>query len=127
MEPNKRPPGILPITIILVAVALGCIGTIVIAADVQCNSDIEAWVPLYPNGETISVEYDFIRPRGMGTTEWIQTSTDDVETIKQFYRDLVIDHLESGKTRGLASTDWRVEPDEETGVHRIILRSACGI
>jgi len=128
LEPNKRPASLLKLTIILFLVSIGCIGSIVIAADLQCRADIEAWVPLYPNGETASVEYDFVRPRAMGTTRWIQTSTDDIETIKQFYRDLVVNNMNAGVTRGLASTDWRVEPDEDDqSVNRIVLFSSCGI
>lgn len=98
-----------------------------VAADLQCSSDIDTWVPLYPNGETVTVEYDFVRPRALGETVWIQSSTDDIEVIKQFYRDNNIANLDAGRTRGLAATEWRVEPDPETNTNHIILFSSCGI
>ena len=58
-------------------------------------------MPLYPNGETVDVQYDMFRPRAWGTTTWIMTTTDDVETVKQFYRDTRLFTLRN-KTRGLA-------------------------
>ena len=64
-------------------------------------------MPLYPNGETVDYEYDFLRPRAWGTTTWIMTTADDVETVKQFYRDKRIDTLKN-KTRGIAAGDSRV-------------------
>jgi predicted membrane protein len=126
LEPNQHPPSLLKFVIILFLVAFIFIGSIVFITDIQCNSDIETWVPLYPNAETVSVEYDFIRARAIGNTRLIQVSPDDVETVKQFYRDNLIELLNARRSRGLASTDWRIEPDEETGGSRIILLSACG-
>ena len=58
-------------------------------------------MPLYPDGETVDVQYDFIRPRAWGTTTWIMTTADDVETVKQFYRDTRLYTLKN-KTRGIA-------------------------
>lgn len=127
MEVNQKPPGILPLALLLIAIAFACIGSILVAADLQCSSDIEAWAPLYPNGETVSVEYDFVRPRAMGETVWIQESTDDEETVRQFYRDHILQVLDSERTRGLASAGQSIEVDEETGLVRIILISSCGI
>lgn len=127
MEVNQKPPGILPLALLLIAIAFGCIGSILLAADLQCNSDIEAWAPFYPNGETVSIEYDFVRPRALGETVWIQESTDDEETVRQFYRDNVLKLLDSARTRGLASAEQSIEVDEETGLVRIILISSCGI
>ena len=66
-------------------------------------------MPLYPNGETINIEYDFLRPRAWGTTIWSMASTDDVETVKQFYRDTRIATLKT-KTRGLAWGESRAQP-----------------
>ena len=126
MNINKKSPGVISTLVTVFAAGVAVIGVIIGGADIKCGSDIDAWAPLYPNAQTVSVDYDFIRPRAMGTTIWIQTSTDDIETIKQFYRDNTIDMLNS-RTRGLASTDWHVEPDEnDSSINRIVLFSACG-
>ena len=37
---------------------------IILVGDIKCGYDIENWwAPLYPNGETVEVEYDLFRPR----------------------------------------------------------------
>lgn len=114
-------------TLILVLASVACIGSIVFVGDVQCSNDIETWIPLYPNGDVISVDYDFIRMRAWGNSRTIQASPDEVETTKQFYRDHVLQLFDQETSRGLASTSWTVEPNPETGGSLIILASSCGM
>jgi len=86
----------------MIGSALIFIAAIVLIGDLKCAYDVENWwMPLYPNGETVDVEYDFLRPRAWGTTTWIMTTTDDVETVKQFYRDTRLFTLKN-KARGIA-------------------------
>jgi len=113
--------------LILIFASFACIGSIVLVGDFQCSSDIEAWIPFYPNGEVISVEYDFIRMRAWGNTQTIQASSDDVETAKQFYRDHILKLFDEERSRGLASTNWTVEPNPDTDGSLIILTSSCGM
>jgi hypothetical protein len=127
LQPNSRPPSILKFAFILILASVFCISTLVLVIDVQCNGDIEAWIPLYPKAETVSVQYDFIRARAWGNSQVIQASPDDVETAKQFYRDTVIKLFDEERGRGLASTHWAVEPDPDTDGSLIILSSSCGI
>lgn len=127
MQPNERPPSILKFGIFIILASLTCVGSIIFVADVQCSSDIELWVPLYPNAETVSVEYDFIRARAWGNTRIIQVSPDDSEIVKQFYRDNIILLLNDRRSRGLADTNSHIEPDEETGGSQITLLSTCGM
>ncbi len=102
MEANRSQAGCLKTTLIMVGAAFVFIAAIVLIGDLKCAYDVEDWwMPLYPNGETVNVQYDFIRPRAWGTTTWIMTTTDDVETVKQFYRDTRLSTLKN-KTRGLA-------------------------
>ena len=113
--------------VLLVSVSALFIGFILLLADLKCSYDIENWwAPLYPNGETVSVEYDLFRPRALGMTKWIMESPDDVETVKQFYRDKRLEVLEADKTRGLAWSDSFVQPLENAEGSRIVLTSACG-
>ena len=102
MEANRNQTGCLKTTVILVGAAVLFIATIIFIGDFKCAYDVEDWwMPLYPNGETVDVQYDFIRPRAWGTTTWIMTSSDDVDTVKQFYRDTRLYTLKN-KTRSLA-------------------------
>ena len=99
MEPNRKPLSILRLVVLLVSVSVLFIAFIILLADIKCSYDIENWwVPLYPDGETVSIEYDLFRPRALGVTKWIMESSDDVETAKQFYRDTRLEVLESDKT-----------------------------
>ena len=127
MQPNSRPPSVLKMLFILLTVAFMCIGSIIFVGDVQCSSDIEAWIPTYPNAKTISAQHNFIRPRAWGNSQIIQTSPDDIETVKQFYRDNVIRLFDEEHPTGLASTNWAVEPNPDTDGSLIILSSSCGM
>ena len=127
MQPNSRPPSILKFAFILILASVSCVGSLIFLGDVQCNSDIETWVPLYPNAETVSIEHDFIRARAWGNSQVIQASPDDVETTKQFYRDNVLKLFDEERGRGLASTHWAVEPNPDTDGSLIILSSSCGM
>ncbi len=98
----------------MVGSAIAFICVILLLADIKCAYDIENWwAPLYPNGETAHVEYDLFRARALGETYLYMTSTDDVETAKQFYRDTRLATLNAGKTRGLAWSESFVVPLEQ--------------
>ena len=108
MEANRSQTGCLKTTLILVGTAIVFIGAIILIGDLKCAHDVEDWwMPLYPNGETVDVQYDMFRPRAWGATTWIMTTTDDVETVKQFYRDTRLFTLKN-KTKGIAAGDSRV-------------------
>ena len=128
MEPNRQPVSFLRLFIILLLASLFFLGGIILLADIKCNYDIENWwAPPYPNAETVHpIEYDLFRPRALGTTKWTMRSPDDVETVKQFYRDKRIEALNSDRTRGLAWAESFVRPAENGEGSLIILSSACG-
>lgn len=113
MEANRNQSGCLKTTVILVGAAVAMLAAIVAIGDIKCAYDVEDWwMPLYPNGETIHIEYDFLRARAWGTTTWSMTSADDVETVKQFYRDTRLYTLKN-KTRGIAWGESRVTTLED--------------
>ncbi len=127
MVATRKQSGCVKTFFILVCTAAAIIAVIILLADIKCGYDIENWwAPLYPNGETVAVEYDLFRPRALGLTRWFMESDDDVETVKQFYRDKRLETLKAGKTRGLAWADSRVLPRETGQGSRIVLVSACG-
>lgn len=127
MEPNRKPPSLLRLFFILTTVCVLFIGGVLLLADIKCNYDIENWwAPPYPDAETVSVAYDLFRPRALGVTTWIMRSPDDVETVKQFYRNKRIETLEAERTRGLGWTESFVRPMENGPGSIITLYSACG-
>ena len=127
MEASRNQTGCLKTTLILVGVAVVFLAAIILIADIKCGYDIENWwAPLYPNGETVDVEYDLFRPRALGVSYWYMESTDDVETVKQFYRDTRIAALKAEKTRGIAASESAVHPLEKGEGSLIVLYSACG-
>ena len=127
MEPNRHPLPLYKSILILLLVAFGCIITILVPADLTCRSNINQWIPLYPDAITISSEHNFIRSPAMGTSTVILLSMDDEETIKQFYRDNFMALLDEEKSRGLATTRWFVEPNPDGEGTFITLYSECGI
>lgn len=127
MIATRKQTGCLKTTLILVSVSFAFIAAIIFVADVKCGYDIENWwAPLYPNGETVEVEYDLFRPRALGVSKWIIHSDDDVETAKQFYRDKRLETLQAKKNRGLAWSDSFVIPQEDGDGSVIIITTACG-
>ena len=112
VESNRSQTGCVKTTFILVGAAVAILGLILVIGDVKCAYDVEDWwMPLYPDGETVDVQYDFIRPRAWGNTTWSMTTADDVETVKQFYRDTRLFTL-NNKTRGIAWGESKVGPLE---------------
>lgn len=127
MEATRNQTGCFKTAVIMIGSAVAFICAILLLADIKCAYDIENWwAPLYPNGETVEVEYDLFRPRALGLTKWTMESPDDVETVKQFYRDKRLATLNDGKTRGLAWSESFVTPLEDGQSSRIVLTSACG-
>lgn len=127
MEATRQQTGCVKTAVIMVGAAVAFIALIILLADIKCGYDIENWwAPLYPNGETVEVEYDLFRPRALGVTKWIMESTDDVETVKQFYRDTRLATLRAEKSRGMAWSESIVQPLENGLGSRIVITSACG-
>ncbi len=114
VDATRNQTGCLKTTVIMVGSAIAFICVILLLADIKCAYDIENWwAPLYPNGETVRVEYDLFRARALGETYLYMTTTDDAETAKQFYRDTRLGTLNAGKTRGLAWSESFVTPLEQ--------------
>lgn len=113
--------------VFLLVIAFGCIGSVLVAGDQMCRASIDRWTPVYPGATVVSQDHDFIRARAMGTSITILRSQDDPETASQYYRDNTLRLLDEGKSRGLAISDWTVEPNPDGDGSVIILYSECGI
>lgn len=121
---RRRPSLVRSMAVMLVFVVI-CLAVILVAADQVCRMNIDQWMPLYPGAEEVRLEYDFARPRALGTTLGLYHTPDDEETVRQFYRENTLALLQAEQTRGLATTDWNTEPQPDGGT-RIILYSECG-
>lgn len=129
-QPNRKETSLPRLIIILVAFSALIIGSVILLADLQCAADIEGWwAQPYPDAETVELSYDLFRPRALGETRWIMESTDDEDTVREFYQALTLATLNSGRARGLAWAERfieTVEKDDGSQVTRIVLYSACG-
>ncbi len=127
-QPNQKPTPLPKLIVILVGSALAFIALILLLADVKCNYDIENWwaVP-YPGAETVSIQHDdWFRPRSLFETIWVLQSDDDMETVKQWYREKTLFVLDEERARGLAYSDYRVT-EADAGGSLIVLYSSCGM
>jgi hypothetical protein len=125
-DTNKGCKGLITWFISLFVLAAICLSTMVIAADMICKSNVEQWLPYYPNAEVVSIEHDFLRARAMGETWVTLASPDDAETVRQFYRDHTIAVMREGTLRGWAITDWHVDSNPDGNGSIIRLYSTCG-
>lgn len=94
-----------------------------VALDVYCAADINHQMPIYPNGEVVSVEHTYFRPRGIGTTNMIMQTDDSRGEIIRWY----VDHSrEAGRSPGYAITSSPPGIQEnDDGSSTIVLFSRC--
>jgi len=124
---NRRPMPFLKWMFLLLLLIFACFGIFLATVDRLCHASIEKWAPYYPNAVVISADHNYLYPRAIGDSRVVLSSDDDVETVKQFYRDLMISLLQAEETHGLAATNWRVEADPENNGSIIILYSSCAV
>jgi hypothetical protein len=100
-----------------------CMGLFVVAIDETCHRDIVDRQPVYPGAEIVEAEHNFIRLRAMGRTRLTLSTPDDIEVVRQWFRDRNLELLRSDRYRGLAALDWRAEPDENGSL--LFYTSSC--
>lgn len=111
--------------VLLLLLVFGCPGSIFIVADIACNISINTWLPPYPGAEQVSVDYNFIRPNGMGATLRVFTTPDDPETVEAFYYQHILDLTNRNVPRGLGGTDFNAEPNPDGEGSVLALYSHC--
>jgi hypothetical protein len=126
MQPNSKNIPFSRWLLFMFLLAFACVGTTLFAGDRLCRWSIESNLPYYPEARVVSIENNYLRPRAIGQTIVVLSSPDDVETVKQFYRDFTIARMNSEAARGLASTSWAVEPAPDGNGSIIRLFSECG-
>jgi hypothetical protein len=102
--------------------------------DVMCHNDIEHKLPFYPQAEIISQESGFFRPRAMGVSTVLLTSSDSAQDVRKWYSDYRLElEKQSYDERtgrrvapgGLATVSFSVEENPDTGKTLITLMSDC--
>lgn len=87
--PHHRKQGgcrrLLMSTSAIILCIIACSVVTFLGIDARCNYDIETWLPVYPDAEVVSVDYDFLRARGMGETTLVLYTPDDSNTVRTWY------------------------------------------
>jgi hypothetical protein len=134
-EPNNSScfrQTVIGILVITVGVML-CSVLSVAGIDIVCHNDIERILPLYPGAEIVSEQSGFFRPRAMGLSVVVLTSTDAVADVRKWYLDHHLSVIrgtmdENGQRispSNIATITTQVDEDQETGLTRITLESEC--
>jgi hypothetical protein len=119
--------------VLIMGAILVCSITVVVGVDALCRSDIDKWLPVYPNATVSSTEHDFFRPRAMGRTTMILETADAAPKVRAWYynnRDQLTrgQEFEGNQTArtGIATVEYQVEnlPNGQNG-SRIYLWSEC--
>ncbi|MEM9951286.1 MAG: hypothetical protein AAF846_06795 [Chloroflexota bacterium] len=122
--------GMVFITIGIIACTVSAIAGI----DAYCASDINKWLPIYPEAELIdSAEEGFFRPRAMGITQQLYYTGDDVVDVRGWYREYRRDITQGSynarnantASSGVATTDYSIFEDTDNGGTLIRTYSEC--
>lgn len=62
-----------------------CSVTLIVVTDNACYADANFRLPVYPESEVINVQYDFLRPRGTGSTFMVFYTPDSVTSVRRWY------------------------------------------
>ena len=103
-----------------------CMGLFVLGIDQVCYNDVVHRQPIYPGAEVIETEYSFLRARAIGSTKLVLSTPDDIETVRQWIRDMNIDLLKRDEFRGLAALNWQAQPNPEGEGTLLYYYSSCG-
>lgn len=116
--------GMLVSTLLLMLALVACMGTSIVVIDAACRASIEEWVPLYPKGEVVDVQHDFLRERAMGRSRVTLYTEDAPQDVSAWYREYQVSLRTRSNT--LASVDYRVRraPDDQGSLIDIISNCA---
>ena len=98
----------------------------VLGVDQLCYSDTVGRQAIYPGAEIIESEHSFLRPRAFGFTRLMLSTPDDIETVRQWIRDMNLELLRQDRFRGLSSLNWQAQPNPDGDGSLLIYTSSCG-
>jgi len=120
----RSPRGCL-VTLALIMVGIFVLIVLVnVAVDNACARGAQNWLPAYPGSEVVSEDYTFLRLWGIGTSQQVLYSEDDVETVDDWYRAWNRQKGAEFASRGGAQMVWDVE-EADNGGTTITLFSTC--
>lgn len=114
----------------LVSISLILVGIVALVllvnalVDNACARGARNWLPYYPGAEVISEDYTFVRMWGIGTSQQVLYSTDDLDTVEDWYQDWNRQQGLAFADRGGAQMAWNVD-EADSGGTTITLRSQC--
>ncbi len=101
------------------------LATLFLAVDQYCVSDVQRRSPNYPGAERLEARTNGLRATGIGNSLEIFLSSDSQETIENWYEELAIQAQKQGRTRGVASLSFWLEPNPEGEGTLIYRLSQC--
>ncbi len=122
---NKRSPLVgclvVPVAAVLFIVAL------VFGSDQYCRYEINRRLPIYPAATLISEEHNGLRVRATGASHMVFSTSADLETVREWYREFNLKRVKEEGPQGLATVNFVLEPDPQSGGTLITYMTECGI
>ncbi len=109
--------------IMLGAVAV-CLVSAMAFLDWKCRSDIEKWLPLYPNAQPVNEWHNF-RERSMGVTTMTLVSSDKPDIVRRWYYQQRDTASQQDTNRGIAITQFEIHDNPDGAGSEIYLYSRC--
>jgi hypothetical protein len=105
---------------------VACMGAGTLGYDQGCVVGADNYLPVYPNAELVSSEYDSFRPFGIGSTVRVYYSDDPVQVVRDWYVEERTQAARDAKPRGLGNYAYRavLDPNDGDGT-QISLLSDC--
>ncbi len=108
-------------------IAIGIVIIPFLGGDQLCGFEIHRRLPRYPGSVIVSSEHNGIRPLGMGKSTVVFSTSDDPETVAQWYHQLTLKQLKDKHFSNLARVSrWSEANLEEQGT-LIYYRTECGL
>lgn len=114
---------ILPLVIMLAVVGT-CLVSATVFLDWKCHTDIENWLPIYPNAQLVNEWHNF-RERSMGITTMTLISSDTPDTIRRWYYQRRDAASQQGANHALAITKFDIHDNPDGPGSEIFLYSQC--
>lgn len=113
-------------TLLIFAATIFCTITGVLVIDNACANQINAWMPPYPQAETVREYHNFLRLFGMGVTVVEQRTDDSVETVNNWYTAQRF-NTDINEANSIATMLMNVRPAPEGTGSVIRMSTACAM
>jgi hypothetical protein len=114
--------------LIIVGLILLCGGVTTLVVDWTCYSNIAPRLPSYPNAKVVSEEHNLLRPFGMGMTQIILFTPDDIDTVRSWYGRAIGEAAKNfiqNRTGSMGEASWDLDTPPDGKGTQITLYSRC--